>query len=144
MINAAGLDIIRRYESCRLQAYLCPAGVWTIGFGHTGEHVHEGLTITRHQADEVLQSDIDRFESGVAALAPTANENQHSALVSFAFNCGTAALARSTLLKRFREGRFYAAAAEFRQWRYARGAVLPGLEKRRAEEAALFVAPVKK
>ena len=144
MINAAGLDIIRRYESCRLQAYLCPAGVWTIGFGHTGEHVHEGLTITRHQADEVLQSDIDRFESGVAALAPTANENQHSALVSFAFNCGTAALARSTLLKRFHEGKFDAAAAEFSQWRYARGAAAAEFSQWRAEEAKLFLTPVKK
>ena len=144
MINAAGLDIIRRYESCRLQAYLCPAGVWTIGWGHTGDHVHEGLVITRHQADEVLMSDVDRFDSGVADLAPNANENQHSAMVSFAFNCGLAALARSTLLKRFHEGKFHAAAAEFGQWRYARGAVLPGLEKRRAEEAALFLAPVKK
>lgn len=140
-INLAGLQLIKSSESLRLDAYLCPAKIPTIGYGHTGD-VKLGTTITEHQADVILELDLERFEVAVEQLAPGANTNQFSALVSFAFNVGVGALENSTLLKRFREGAFNTAAAEFAKWTHAAGVVLPGLVKRRAAEAALFSTPV--
>ncbi len=138
-INARGLAIIKKWEGCSLTAYKCPANVWTIGFGHTGD-VKEGQVITQHQADTILDYDLDRFEEGVANLLrgtkPT--ENQFSALVSFAFNVGLAALTNSTLLKKYRRGDLEGAANEFARWNKAGGKTLAGLTKRRADEAALF------
>lgn len=140
-INDAGLAIIKKFEGCKLKAYKCPAGVWTIGYGHTGD-VKPGQVITQHQADTILDYDVEKFEEGVTTLLsnlkPTAN--QFSALVSFAFNLGITALANSTLLKKYRAGDLEGAGKEFGKWVKAAGKVLPGLVKRRAEEAALFLA----
>jgi lysozyme len=143
-INAAGLEMLKRFEQCRLQSYRCPAGKWTVGWGHTGEHVTRDTTLTQHQADEILASDLERFERAVELLAPGANENQFSALVSFAFNCGEGrgGLAGSLLLKQFLAGEFDKAAHEFCHWIRVRGEVMPGLIRRRAAEAALFLTPV--
>ncbi len=144
-INEAGLKIIKEAESCRLEAYKCPAGKWTIGWGHTGTgtilDVKPGDKITQHQAESILAVDLQRFELGVGMLTRNAkpNSNQFSALVSFAFNVGLDALERSTLLKRFLEGAPNAAAAQFARWIHADGRVLPGLVKRRAAEAKLFL-----
>lgn len=136
--NQAGLDLIKRFEGLRLDAYLCPAGRWTIGYGHTGD-VKKGDEITEHQADAILELDLEHFEKHVSALAPDANENEFAALVSFAFNLGVAALARSSLLKKHLAGDKQGAAAEFMKWKYAAGKVLPGLVKRRAAERELFL-----
>lgn len=140
-VNAAGLQLIKRSEGLRLDAYLCPAGVWTIGYGHTGD-VKKGDRITSHQADVLLDHDLDHFERRVEALAPGANDNEFSAMVSFAFNLGEAALSRSSLLKKFLAGDKVGAAAEFMKWKYAAGKVLPGLVLRRSEERNLFLKPV--
>ena len=91
-IGQAGLNLIKQFEGCRLFAYQCAAGVWTIGYGHTAG-VKKGMTITQAQADAYLKQDCRKFESYVnsAAYVPITanlNQNQFDALVSFAFNCG--------------------------------------------------------
>ena len=91
-IGQAGLALIKQYEGCRLAAYRCAAGVWTIGYGHTAG-VHSGMTITQAQADAYLQQDIAKFEGYVnnpayVPITEQLNQNQFDALVSFAFNLG--------------------------------------------------------
>lgn len=139
--NKAGVDLIKRWEGLRLETYSCPAGVPTIGYGHTGASVLPGSKITEHQADVILAADLEKFEAGVDRMAPGLPGNEFSALVSFAFNLGLAALERSTLLKKVLAGDKAGAGAEFMKWTYAAGKVLPGLVKRRAAERALFLSP---
>jgi lysozyme len=148
-INEAGKAIIKQFEGLRLEAYLCPAGVWTIGWGHTGRNVLPGSKITEHQAESILDVDLDRFERDVEALTQgcSLNENEFSALVSFAFNVGSdiddddkaEGLGDSTLLKKLKAGDRAGAAAEFMKWVNAKGRVLPGLVRRRAAERRLFL-----
>ena len=135
--SQAGIDIIKKWETLQLKAYKCPRGRWTIGYGHTGD-VHEGQEITEHQADAILDLDLDKFEQFVNRIKGL-NENQFSALVSFAFNVGTAALYRSALLRFYRAGELQKAAAEFRRWIYCEGKILNGLVVRREEELDLFL-----
>jgi lysozyme len=138
-IGKAGLDLIKSFEGLKLRAYLCPAKVWTIGFGSTGPHVTPGKVITEAQADELLQDDLDRFEKAVTRLVTVPlTQHQYDALVSFAFNVGISALERSTLLKRVNARLFDQARAEFAKWNRAGGRPLAGLTRRRAAEAALF------
>jgi len=138
-ISNNGLDLIRRFEGLRLRAYLCPGGVWTIGYGHTGPDVKPGLRISSEEADALLRGDVARFGAGVSAIAGACTQGQHDALVSFAFNLGLGALMSSTLLKKHRAADRGGAAAEFGRWTHARGRVLPGLVRRRAAEAALYL-----
>jgi lysozyme len=138
-IGKAGLDLVKSFEGLKLRAYLCPANVWTIGFGSTGPHVTPGKVITEAQADGLLQDDLDRFEQAVTRLVTVPlTQNQYDALVSFAFNVGISALQRSTLLKRVNAKLFDQARAEFGKWNRAGGRPLAGLTRRRAAEAALF------
>lgn len=140
--NEAGLEIIKSEETLQLKAYKCPAGVWTIGYGHTGD-VKPGDKITEHQADVILAHDLERFERAVERLAPDwINANQFSALVSFTFNVGEAALERSSLLKKLKQKAPKAAALEFEKWVFGGGKKLPGLVRRRAREAKLFMTAV--
>lgn len=143
IINDAGLAIVKQFEGCRLKPYKCPAGVWTVGWGHTGPNVEDwakaGKSLTQHQADEILAYDLQRFEEAVELLCPGMNANQFSACVSFSFNVGAEAFKNSTLRKRIKEGNFLVAANEFNKWTKAAGKVLPGLVKRRAAERALFL-----
>ena len=140
-ISAAGIALIKRFEGCRLTAYKCSAGVWTIGYGHTSG-VHSGQAITQAQADALLRQDLEKFERYVNSTAyvpitAQLNENQFAALVSFAFNCGQGNL------KRLCAGRnTVQIAAAMPQYRRAAGQVLPGLVQRRAAEVALFNTPV--
>jgi lysozyme len=139
--SAEGLALIQRFEGLRLKAYLCPAGVWTIGYGHTGD-VEPHHVITGHQAEVILQLDVERFEQGVERLCTglTLTQGQFDALVSFSFNVGLAALSRSTLLRRLRAGDTQGAADAFRAWVFAAGKKLPGLVLRREAERARFLA----
>lgn len=140
-INRAGLDLIKRFEGLRLEAYVCPAGVLTIGWGHTGPDVRPEMVCTRQKADALLHKDLERFETGVAeALKVRVTDNQYAALVSLAFNIGLGAFGRSTLLRKVNE-EDPTAADEFQRWNKAKGKTLPGLTKRRAAEAALFELP---
>lgn len=142
-INAAGLALIKAFEGCNLAAYKCPAGIYTIGYGHTGPSVKAGQVITQHQADVILESDLEIFEHGVtrAIVGFEMTPNQFSALVSFAFNVGVAAFARSHLRLLVISGDIAGAANEFKRWVRGGGKVLPGLVRRRLAEKTLFLAP---
>lgn len=137
-ISAKGLDLIKRSEGLRLNAYRCPANVPTIGYGSTGPHVRMGMTITEAEAERLLRDDVDRFERAVERLAPGATQGQFDSLVSLSFNIGEAAFERSTLLAKHRAGDFAGAEAQFARWNKGGGRVLPGLVTRRAAEAALY------
>lgn len=108
--------------------------------GHTGPDVRKGLTITREQSQTLLSADLARFEGAVNRLGGKMTQGQFDALVSFAFNLGIGALAKSTLLKKHQAGDYAGAAKEFARWNKAGGKVLAGLVKRRAAEAALYQA----
>ncbi|WP_343545396.1 lysozyme [Sphingomonas paucimobilis] len=136
--SRAGLALIKTYEGCKLTAYLCPAGKWTIGYGRT-TNVKKGDTCSQAQADAWLLEEYDAFESKVRALVKVAlTANQLGALVSFAYNVGVGALKDSTLLRLLNAADYSGAAAQFARWNKGGGKVLPGLVKRRAAEAALF------
>lgn len=137
-INKEGLELVKSFEGLRLKAYRCSANVLTIGWGSTGPHVKEGMTITKDQAEELLRSDLRRFEDAVSAAAPKATDNQFSAMVSLAFNIGIGALQRSTVLRRHLAGDHAGAADAFLMWNKAAGRVLAGLTRRREAEAALY------
>jgi lysozyme len=138
-VNAEALALVKRWEGLRLTAYLCPAGVWTIGYGSTGPHVREGMTITEAQADALLVQDLARFEAAVSRLVTVPlTDGQFGALVSLAFNIGIGAFGKSTLLRKLNAGDYTGAQEQFHVWRRAGGKVLPGLVNRRAAEAALF------
>lgn len=136
-IGQAGLALIKQYEGCRLAAYRCAAGVWTIGYGHTAG-VHSGMTITQAQADAYLQQDIAKFEGYVnnpayVPITTNLNQNQFDALVSFAFNLGPGNL------RKLCKGRTAAQIAlAMPSYNKAAGKVLAGLTRRRKAEQALF------
>jgi len=146
-ISEDGLRLIKHFESCFLTAYKCPAGVWTIGWGHTGlAHkdgtVFKGRKITQLEADDLLRHDMDKFASdpknGVNTLVKVdLNQCQFDALVSFHFNTG--ALGQSTLLKLLNKGDYAGAAEQFPRWNKANGKVLRGLTRRRLSEQNLFL-----
>ena len=143
-INEAGLKLIKYYEGLRLTAYVDPVGVWTIGWGHTGNDVHAGQTITHKQAEALLEADLAEHEDFIANVVDVPlNEDQRAALVSFAFNVGNGALGSSTLLAKLNYGDCEGAAKEFGRW--VNGTIngvkvtLPGLVKRRRAEADLFL-----
>ena len=136
--SAQGIVLIKRHEGLRLKAYKCPAGVWTIGYGHTSG-VREGFVITEEEATVFLKSDLRTAENTVNAALPTINQNQFDALVSFVFNIGSGNFLKSTLLKKAKANPADATIQqEFLKWRLAGGKVLPGLEKRRKDEADLY------
>lgn len=137
-----GINLIKKYEGCRLTAYKCPANVWTIGYGHT-KGVKQGMKITNAQAETYLKQDLVTYENAVNKYVKVSiNQNQFDALVSFSFNCGTGALKTSTLLKKLNKKDYSGAANEFLKWNKSNGKVLNGLTKRRKEERTLFLKPV--
>lgn len=141
--NEAGLSIIKRFEGLRLKAYKCPAGIWTIGYGSTGKHVHEGMVITEEQADKLLRSDVRTAESAVTrGVNVDLNENEFSALTSFVFNIGGNAFWRSNMRALINRNDMKSASLEFARWNRSKGTVLAGLIERRKAEAALFTKPV--
>jgi lysozyme len=137
-INAAGLALIKEFEGCRLEAYRDAVGIWTIGYGSTGPHVHPNSRMTPQPAEALLLSDLERFERAVDEAAPQATDNQFSAMVALAFNIGISALLRSTVLREHKAGNHEAAARAFSLWNKAGGRVLAGLVRRRAAEADLY------
>lgn len=137
-IPDAAVDLIKRYEGCRLEAYRCPRGVWTIGYGHVGG-IREGQTITQAEADAMLARDLDYFADGVRRLVRVPiTQGQLGALVSLAYNIGLGALARSTLLRKLNASDYDGARAEFGQWVNAGGQRILGLVKRRHAEQELW------
>lgn len=155
-INKAGIDLIKEFESLSLEAYLCPAGVWTIGWGHTGA-VDKVDSITEEQANKILENDLEKFEEAVTKnCRADLNDNQFAALVSFTFNAGIGALRSSTLLRRLNEGDYLVAMSdnfenqrnEFLKWTKVRNPKTKllepsrGLARRRVVEGRLFREPV--
>lgn len=139
-ISENGIRLIKNFEGCRLEAYLCPAKVWTIGYGHTGSSVHKGLKITQTYADSLLKTDLIVHCNNVSKLVTVPlTQNQFDALVSFEFNVGYGALKSSTLLKLLNQKKYDAAAAQFDRWVYAGKMKLAGLVRRRAAEKKLFL-----
>jgi lysozyme len=154
--SEAGIQLIKDFEGCHSSPYLCPAKLWTIGYGHllypqqarmkTEERV--SLCLKEDHAKvwgtdeiiELLEKDLLRFESGVLRLCPSAADNQchFDALVSFSFNVGLGNLQASTLRMKYNRDDFEGAANEFPKWRKANGQVLQGLVRRREAEKSLF------
>lgn len=139
MICEDALNLIKEFEGCRLKAYKCSAGKWTIGYGHTAG-VKMGMVITKEQAEAFLESDLQEAEKDVDTLVTVhLTENQRGTLVSFVFNLGRESFRRSSLLAGVNAGEFLIAAQEFPKWCYAGGKKNKGLIRRRAAEKALFL-----
>jgi lysozyme len=149
----AGIDLMHQFEGCErkrpdglFEAYLCPANVWTIGWGSTGAdpfnggQIRKGTVWTQEQCDLRFQHHLAKFEEAVRdgiGKAPT-SQAQFDAMVCLAYNIGTAGFARSTVLRRHKVGDFGGAAKAFLMWNKANGKVLRGLTRRREAEAALY------
>jgi len=149
--NRAGIELIKRWEGLRLNAYLCPASKWTIGYGHTSAagppKVTNGMRITHDEASEILVRDLVKYEAAVSkALTRTPNANQFSAMVSLCYNIGPGAFAKSSVARRFNAGDISGAANAFAMWNKAtvkgKLVVLNGLADRRKDEQALFLTAV--
>jgi lysozyme len=142
-MTKAGLDLIKQWEGFRAKAYRCPAGVWTIGFGHTSmagkPDVKQGMVISKAEGERVLLNDLKVYEAGVrSAIKVNLTPNQYSACVSLCYNIGVGAFRRSSVARFCNRGQWKNAADAFALWNKAGGRVLPGLVRRRAAEAALF------
>ena len=139
-----GRRFIANFEGLRLKAYKPDPKekFWTIGYGHYGADVKEGMTITKEQAEQFFINDLKRFEDFVNVNVKVGlNQNQFDALVSFAYNCGCGNLQKSTLLKKLNLGDYKGASDEFLKWtRGASGVPLQGLVKRRQQEREMFLA----
>jgi GH24 family phage-related lysozyme (muramidase) len=131
--NEAGLNLIKSFEGLRLEAYLCSAGIWTIGYGHTGD-VQEGYIITETEAEELFLRDLQNAESIVNDLVKVKlNDNEFSALTSFVFNVGLSQFSESTLLKMLNDQEYQKAADQFLRWNKN------GEDRRRILERRLFL-----
>lgn len=137
-ISNSGIELIKKHESFSGKAYLCPAGVWTIGWGHTGG-VKSGDVTTEAQAMELLRADLKHAEDAVKAQGLKLRQSQFDALVSFVFNVGIGNFQKSTLLRVAKENpNDLRIKSEFDRWVYGGGRVLPGLVKRRKDESNLY------
>lgn len=144
-------NFIKNQEGLRLNAYLCPARVWTIGYGHTGADVCKGKVITKEQAESYFRNDVAIHENNVSKLVKVPlNQHQFDALVSFEYNIGYGQFASSTLLRLLNQKKYSEAAEQFGRWVYAKvrqpsgeykTVALPGLVKRRKYERDFFVRP---
>ena len=147
-VNKATLDLIKRYEGCKLTAYQCSAGIWTIGYGTTavadlGITPAKGMTITQERAEDLLRQGVDKFAATVDALITAkVTQNQRGAAICLSYNVGPTAFAKSTVLRELNAGNYDKAAAAVRMWNKAGGEVLQGLVNRREAEIALFLTPV--
>ena len=142
--------LLKKFEGCKLTAYRCPAGICTIGYGHTASAgappVKDGMTITQQQADDILSRDLVKFETAVHNMVQQPlNQNQFDVLVDFAYNAGIGNLQSSTLLKKVNAAQFDAVPAELMKWTKGKipgkgMQVLPGLLRRRQAESAWWMA----
>ena len=147
-VSLFGVDLICDFEGKRLVAYDDGVGVWTIGFGTTiypnGIKVKKGDTCTEAQAKSYMAHDLKKFEQAVnGAVNIPLNQNQFDALVSLAYNIGTGAFNKSTLVKKLNAGDIRGAADQFDVWINAGGKRMQGLVNRRAREKALYLACLK-
>lgn len=137
-ISQQGIDLIKRWEGCRTNAYKCPAGVWTIGYGHT-KTAKPHMMISHLEAERLLKQDLINFETAVRNYVKVPiTQGQFDALVSFTYNVGISAFCNSTLLKYVNQNKFNTAALQFGRWIYAGDKKLAGLVRRRRAEKKLF------
>ena len=138
-MKTKNIDTTKQSEGLRLNAYKCPADVWTIGYGHT-RGVKEGDTCTDAEAEQMLRDDLRDAENAVnMAVKVRLNQNQFDALADFTFNLGGGNLRSSTLLKKLNAGDYIGAANEFKRWDKAGGKVLNGLVARRLANTNRFI-----
>mgnify|MGYP002574720644 CR=1 FL=1 len=151
-ISQRGINLIKRHEGVILHSYLCPKGVLTVGVGHTGSDVTEGMIITEEEAENLLKKDLKKIEDKLNFSIEhdniTLNQNQFDACISFIFNLGFSAFIFSTLYKKLEQGDYAGASAEFPKWIYITKTdkltgerfkvKLKGLETRRKSEQELF------
>jgi GH24 family phage-related lysozyme (muramidase) len=141
-VSQKGIDLIKKFEGIRLTAYICPAGVLTIGYGHTGSDVKSGMRITEEQAEKLLWQDTESAQQTVSSFVNVKlNQNEYDALVSFTFNVGPTAFVNSTLLRLLNHGADRkVVAGEFGRWvKAGSDEPVPGLVRRREEEKKLFL-----
>lgn len=134
------IELIKTFEGFSAVPYLCPAKVWTIGYGTTNGITSQTPPVSEQEATELLRRDLVKFERSVRKLITfEINQNQFDALVSFIYNLGGGALQRSTLRSKLNRGDIYSASDEFLKWTRAGGRILKGLVKRRLAERELFL-----
>lgn len=134
-------SLIRKFEGLRLKPYLCPAGVPTIGYGHTGKDVFMAMKpITEPIADALMMQDATAFSVASANISPVLyfDQDKHSAIADFCFNLGTTRYKASTLRRKVNSGDWDGAQEELQKWVWGGGKKLPGLVARRKAEALLL------
>jgi lysozyme len=151
-VNQATVDLVKKWEGFKAEAYLCPANVWTIGYGTTsragiGVTVTRGMRTTQQEAEKWLRMGLEKFAAQIRpAITAPINENQFGAFVSLAYNIGPAAFRGSSALRHFNAGDTAKAADAIKLWNKAtingKRQVLRGLVNRREDEVALFNRPV--
>ena len=136
------VDLIKHFEGFEDTAYLCPANVWTIGYGRT-RNVKEGDRITEPQAERDLLEELEEFKHQVLnSVKVELTQNELDALTSWTYNLGVGNLNSSTLLKKLNTGDKESVPSEMLRWNKAGGEVLAGLTKRREAEAELWAREV--
>jgi|TARA_Y100000015_G_C2363846_1_gene76543 lysozyme len=137
-ISQEGIELIKKFEGCKLETYRCSANVPTIGYGHT-RTVEENMSITQDTAEALLVEDLKEFEGYVNDLVTVdLNENQFSSLVSWTFNLGPSNLKSSTLLKLLNQEKYDEIPAQIKRWNKSAGVVSDGLIRRREAESLLW------
>ena len=133
------MPIIKHFEGLRLDAYLCPSGVPTIGYGHT-QGVKLGDTINLEEANSLLENDLKALQKVMSKVVKVqVTQGEFIALMSFVYNLGIGNFRRSSLLRLLNGGDKKGAAKEFPKWSMANGKVLAGLKKRRVTEERVFL-----
>src|SRR5690348_15766832 len=130
--------LIKRFEGCKLMPYVCPAGVWTCGWGSTGPDVFPGRPWTQEYADKRMEMDAIKFARGTLAACPELQGEALCAIADFAYNLGLGRLQASTLRRKINAGDIEGAKVELNKWVRGGGKILPGLVLRRMTEAALL------
>lgn len=132
------IELIKEFEGCSLNAYLCPANVLTIGYGHT-KNVKSDDFITQEQAEKFLKEDIFDLLSVLDKVQVKLQDNHKIALISLIFNIGKYSFLKSSLLKKLNDADFIGASLQFDRWIYSNGKVLKGLQNRRKKEKKIFL-----
>lgn len=137
--SSKAYDLIRKSEGLFLRAYRCPAGVLTIGYGHTSGIIKPGMVISSEEAERFLAEDVAKCEAALDRQNLELTQEQYDALIDFIFNVGEGNFASSTLLNKIRQNpNDRNIAAQFRRWVYSKGKILPGLVDRRIAEIKLY------
>ena len=135
------IKLIKDSEGCKLKAYKCPAGIWTIGYGQT-KGIKEGMAWTQQQADEdIIKTALQAFNEAIKAspILATANMEKQAAIADFVYNLGITNYNKSTLKLRVDKGNWVSASTEIKKWNKSNGTILNGLIKRRQLEADLLL-----